>query len=810
MIKNRLISLAALFALLFPLSLAGQPPRCPAYTTSLSLNTGVDPAGALLPGGSPDPRWTVLEDPFPSTLEPRPADVLINPSSAWATIPQSQWISSQANSSQTTNGDYFYKACFCLRDGFSMPSLQLDLRADDKADVFLNSTLAQIKSTTPPPPILQGAISSFLASRTPDHLVYTGPFKMGENCLIVRVKNTGGVLTGLDLTGSITAAGPNGAGSGVLKPECCHATGSICGMKWNDLNHDGVHQSSEPGLQGWTIQLNNGQTAVTDQFGNYCFSDLAMGSYTVTEKGQAGWVQTLPKAPGSYSVTVGAATATGGLDFGNCKGPDCRRDGDNDGDPHLTTVDGVHYDFQSTGEFVSLRDGGSLQIQTRQTPVATTFNPGPNPYTGLATCVSLNTAVAALVGKNRVTFQPRLNGVPDPSGLQLRVDGVLTTPGANGLNLASGGRVMASAGGGIRIDFPDGTVLIVTPGWWASQSKWYLNVSVFHTPALEGIMGAIAPGSWLPALPDGTSLGPKPASLHQRYLDLNQKFADAWRVTAQTSLFDYAPGTSTKTFTFPGWPLENPPCVIPKQPPVKPLDPQAARRACRPILDKKRNADCVFDVTVTGEPGFAKTYQLIQQIQAGSTTITVSDNEDPTQVGAPVTLTATVARTAAGGQGTPAGTVQFVLDGSKVGAPVKLDSNGRATWKTSILKAGSHQVAARYIPASGSIFLASSSLNEPHTVTGSSERDCAKTVVVSGLHYPDKTCAQSSADFQAGLLTNFHFTSKCPPDAPLKAVFDISCQNAPIPGFSTGSVYQGTACCGTAARPVTTSGLPPQ
>jgi hypothetical protein len=485
-------------------------------------------------------------------------------------------------------------------------------------------------------------------------------------------------------------------------------------------------------------------------------------------------------------------------------------DGYNDGDPHLTTVDGVHYDFQSTGEFVSLRDGGSLQIQTRQTPVGTTFNPGPNPYTGLATCVSLNTAVAALVGKNRVTFQPKLSGIPDPSGLQLRVDGVLTTLGANGLNLGSGGRVTASAGGGIRIDFPDGTVLIVTPGWWASQSKWYLSVSVLHTPALEGIMGAIAPGSWLPALPDGTSLGPMPASLHQRYLDLNQKFADAWRVTAQTSLFDYARGTSTKTFTFPGWPLENPPCVIPKQPPVKPLDPQAARRACRPILDKNRNADCVFDVTVTGEPGFAKTYQLVQQIQAGSTTITVSDNEDPTQAGAPVTSTATVARTAAGGQGTLAGTVQFVLDGSKVGAPVKLDPNGRATWKTSSLKAGNHQVSARYIPASGSVFLASSSLDEPHTVTGLSERDCVKTVVVSGLHYPDKTCAQSAADFQAGLLTSFHFTSKCPPDAPLKAVFDISCQNAPIPGFSTGSVYQGTACCGKAARPVTTSSLPAQ
>jgi hypothetical protein len=297
-------------------------------------------------------------------------------------------------------------------------------------------------------------------------------------------------------------------------------------------------------------------------------------------------------------------------------------DGFNDGDPHLTTVDGVHYDFQSAGEFISLRDADGLEIQTRQTAVATTFNPGTNPHTGLATCVSLNTAVAALVGTHRITFQPKLSGVPDPSGLQLRVDGVLTTLGASGLGLGSGGRVLSSAGGGIEIDFPDGSVLNVTPGWWTSQKKWYLTLSVFHTPATEGIMGAIAPGSWLPALSDGTSLGAMPASLHQRYLDLNQTFADAWRVTDKTSLFDYAPGTSTATFTLSSWPKENPPCVLPENPPAKPLDPRTAKNLCRQIVDRNMYANCVFDVTVTGEPGFAKTYLLTQRIRAASTRTT--------------------------------------------------------------------------------------------------------------------------------------------------------------------------------------------
>jgi Bacterial Ig-like domain (group 3) len=388
----------------------------------------------------------------------------------------------------------------------------------------------------------------------------------------------------------------------------------------------------------------------------------------------------------------------------------------NEGDPHLSTVDGIHYDFQSAGEFVSLRDYDGLEIQTRQTPVATATTVGPNPHTGLTTCVSLNSAVAARVNGRRVTYEPNLSGVPDPSGLQLRVDGALTTLAPNGLDLGSGGRVVQSSAGAIEIDFPDETVLIVTPLYWASQGKWYLNVDVFHTPATEGILGAMARGSWLPALANGVSLGPLPASLHQRYLALYQTFADAWRVTDQTSLFDYAPGTSTATFTLPSWPQENPPCVIPQNPVARPADPHLAQRLCRAVVGKNRKANCVFDVTVTGEPGFAKLYLLSQRIETGSTTTTVSDDVDPSQVGEWVTFTAIVARNEPRGGGAPTGTVQFYLDGSKVGEPVRLDSQGRATWETSRLKVGRHLVAAGYMPGEHSVFLASSSLEKPHTV----------------------------------------------------------------------------------------------
>lgn len=385
-------------------------------------------------------------------------------------------------------------------------------------------------------------------------------------------------------------------------------------------------------------------------------------------------------------------------------------DGYDDGDPHVTTVDGVHYDFQGAGEFVTLRDGNGMQIQTRQTGV-TTAPPASNPYTGLTSCVSVNTAVAARVGTHRISYQP------GPNGMQLRVDGALATPGAQGIALGSGGRVTSlGVTGGINVEFPNRTTLSVISNFWQSQNIPYLTLSVNKTPATEGLMGAIAPGSWLPALPNGSSLGAKPASLHQRYVDLHQTFANAWRVTSGTSLFDYAPGASTATFTFAGWPPENPPCVFPKSPPVKPIDRDTAQKLCREVSDKNRFENCVFDVAVTGEAGFVKTYLASQRIEAGGTRTMIGDDRETSPVGAPVKFTALVVRRASGGRGTPAGSVEFLLDGSRTGQPVKLDANGRAVWTTSQLKAGRHHVVARYVPTEGSVFLPSTSFEKLHAV----------------------------------------------------------------------------------------------
>lgn len=394
------------------------------------------------------------------------------------------------------------------------------------------------------------------------------------------------------------------------------------------------------------------------------------------------------------------------------------------GDPHLTTLDGTHYNFQGAGEFVSLREPDGQDIQTRQKAVSTTFI-GSDPYDGLTTCVSLNTAVAARVGEHRLTYEPNLSGVPDPSGLQLRIDGGLTALGPNGIALGAGGSVIPTGGGSLEVNFPDGKTLFVTPQWWPSQNEWYLDVDVTHHGLVSGeasrtstggIVGPIAEGSWLPALPSGASMGPMPGTLAERYNALYRTFADAWRVNRKDSLFDYAPGTSTDSFTRKDWPPEQPPCEVRGEKPVGPGSQEVAQAACRRVMDPNRRADCVFDVIATGNVGFANSYVTTQRILADSTTTSLTDDADPSQAGEWVSFTAVVVANAVGATGVPSGTVQFAVDGANAGEPVMVNAKGRAARATSQLKVGTHRVTASYVPGADSSFLPSSSLEKLQTV----------------------------------------------------------------------------------------------
>ena len=276
------------------------------------------------------------------------------------------------------------------------------------------------------------------------------------------------------------------------------------------------------------------------------------------------------------------------------------------GEPHLTTVDAVGYDFQGAGEYVLLRSpDGSIEVQSRQVPLAADAD------------ISVNRAVAVRAGAHRVAIYVRDD--PEPS-LEVWLDGELvdaTTP----IDLGSGARV-ATYPDGVEVDLPDGSRLWAIPISGGCCMNILLAASEDLTANGAGLLGNVVPGgAGLPALPDGTRL-PRVADHHERFVAIYEQLGPAWLVTGETSLFDYEPGQSTADFVVPGFPEEAEVRTVEDLPPEVRAE---GELLCAPVTDPERFLECVFDVSVTDliewAEGYLKTVQL--------------EEEGPVAIGAP-------------------------------------------------------------------------------------------------------------------------------------------------------------------------------
>ena len=79
----------------------------------------------------------------------------------------------------------------------------------------------------------------------------------------------------------------------------------------------------------------------------------------------------------------------------------------------------------------------------------------------------------------------------------------------------------------------------------------------------------------------------------------------------------------------------------------------------------------------------------------------VSSSVNPSSFGQPLTFTATVANASVRGGSTPTGSVQFKIDGVAYEHSVTL-SKGSAVISDAALAAGSHTIAATFLPSTGS------------------------------------------------------------------------------------------------------------
>ena len=147
---------------------------------------------------------------------------------------------------------------------------------------------------------------------------------------------------------------------------------SLGGVKFEDLDGDHVRDPGEPLLSGWTfyLDLNNNNafdlgepTSVTNAGGEYLFSGLAPGTYTVRELLQGGWECSAPSAAFAnceYSVELWSAeNDTSGQDFGNLrrasvsgvKYEDLNADGDRDANDPGVQGFTIYVDLDNDNQF---------------------------------------------------------------------------------------------------------------------------------------------------------------------------------------------------------------------------------------------------------------------------------------------------------------------------------------------------------------------------------------------------------------------------------------------------------------------------
>ena len=131
------------------------------------------------------------------------------------------------------------------------------------------------------------------------------------------VDNCASVVGGAGATGAPEDVNPQNDRSCITSPVV--KAGTLCIVKFNDLNGNGVQDPGEPTLANWTFTVTapDGSThqVTTNADGRIC-RDVPPGIYTIAEVAQAGWTQTAPVPVGTQTVTVTPGQTTT-VAFGN-------------------------------------------------------------------------------------------------------------------------------------------------------------------------------------------------------------------------------------------------------------------------------------------------------------------------------------------------------------------------------------------------------------------------------------------------------------------------------------------------------------
>ena len=262
------------------------------------------------------------------------------------------------------------------------------------------------------------------------------------------------------------------------------------------------------------------------------------------------------------------------------------------GDPHVTTADGVNYDYQGAGEFIlakSTLPGDTFEIQGRLSAVA------------VRPIVSVLEQAAAKVGTHIVTFDYTRNDIVWVDGLAADFLSGPLDLGAGTLSLVNSREWTISYDTGEKVTVDLGVGL--------------LNLTLDTGPdraagTLHGLFGNFDGDTTNEfELPNGTILQ-RPLSQDTLY----NIFADSWRVTQGGSLLDYGPGETTGTFTNEAIPAtfslaDLPSDVLAK---AEALVNEAG------ISDPGLRASAMYDYIVLGDTSALTYYQNLGQLGVGT------------------------------------------------------------------------------------------------------------------------------------------------------------------------------------------------
>ena len=261
------------------------------------------------------------------------------------------------------------------------------------------------------------------------------------------------------------------------------------------------------------------------------------------------------------------------------------------GDIHVQTLDGATYDFQAAGEFVASRStAGDLEVQLRLES------------TGFSSYVSIVTAVAVLVDTSRASValgrEPMLSVEEQP---------VTLSPG-DGLDLPEGARIERSERG-YEIFWGDGSSLFIKVG--KGHLNAFLRPALTRRTTLSGLFGNFN-GSAMDDVDAMAAIGALGSGLQPGLAELAQSLLldddSVWLVAQETSLFEYEPGQSTRTFRKP----------TPKREASVAGLPATWRRQARATCEEAGVTDgdlleaCIVDVGYTRDESFAETAVAVQ------------------------------------------------------------------------------------------------------------------------------------------------------------------------------------------------------